>query len=280
MISGGFERYPIPFRAFLVGLIGLLLVGRAAAIDSGPVSEGKQGASAWGRLLDRHVGVGRIDGIRLHVVDYEALATDPDYQAALENLATARPESLASDDARIAFWINAYNLLAIKTVVDRYPIESIRDGGNFLFPIWKKDVGAVGGRSYSLDEIEHGILRKDFAEPRIHFALVCASVSCPDLRREPFTADRLDAQFDDQVRTFLSHRGKGLAPGPEEGEARVSKIFDWFEEDFEGAGGVARFLLDNAPPATRKRIEGLTDADLSYLAYDWSLNDRARSAER
>ena len=113
MISGGFERYPTPFRAFLVGLIGLLLVGRAAAIDSGPVSEGKQGASAWGRLLDRHVGVGRIDGIRLHVVDYEALATDPDYQAALENLATARPESLASDDARIAFWINALSLIHI-----------------------------------------------------------------------------------------------------------------------------------------------------------------------
>jgi hypothetical protein len=277
-----FIRRPARSGALLAGLLcaglaGLLPTGHGAAVEPGPVTDRGQGGSAYARLLDRHVGVGQIDGIRLHVVDYEGLATDPDYEAALEDLAAARPGSLGSDDAKMAFWINAYNLLAIKTIVDRYPIASIRDGGNFLFPIWKKDAGEVGGRSYSLDEIEHGILRRDFAEPRIHFALVCASVSCPDLRREPFVAGRLDAQFDDQVRSFLSHRGKGLAPGPDEGGARVSKIFDWFEDDFAPVGGVAAFILARADSATRKEVEGLTDADLSYLSYDWSLNDRARS---
>ena len=127
----------------------------------------------------------------------------------------SRLDGLAGERERFAFWANAYNLLAIKAVLDQYPTRSIRDGGSLLQPIWKKKVGTVAGREYALDDIEHGILRREFKEPRVHFAIVCASLSCPDLRPEPFGAERLDAQLDEQTRAFLANPTKGLAPGAE-----------------------------------------------------------------
>jgi hypothetical protein len=181
-----------------------------------------------------------------------------------------------SREQRFAFWINAYNLMAIKTIVDRYPVDSIKDGGNLLFPIWKKEVATVAGRGYSLDEVEHGILRPELRDPRVHFAVVCASLSCPDLRTEPYRAERLDAQLDDATRTFLANETKGLVAGPSDEAARVSSIFKWFGEDFAPAGGVAAFVRANAPPAVAGRIARLEDSGLSYLDYDWSLNDSAR----
>ena len=140
---------------------------------------GAASETAYGRLLARHVAPGHVAGIDLNLVDYTALAEDPDYHQAFADLAGARPDELGSDPERFAFWVNAYNLLAIKTIVDRYPIGSIKDGGNFLFPIWKKKAGTVAGKEYSLDQIEHGILRSDFSEPRVHFAVACGSLSCP-----------------------------------------------------------------------------------------------------
>jgi uncharacterized membrane protein YdjX (TVP38/TMEM64 family) len=171
---------------------------------------------------------------------------------------------------------NAYNLLAIKAVLDQYPTVSIKDGGSLFSPIWKKSIGAVGGTPYSLDAIEHGILRKAFREPRVHFAIVCASLSCPDLRPEPFVAARLGAQLDGQIAAFLGNPAKGLAPGADGRSARVSSIFKWFAGDFEGSGGVAAFIRAKAASDVAVRIRALTDAGLSYLDYDWSLNDTAR----
>jgi len=250
-------------------------LGCAAALSAG--SAGAADDGAYGRVLARHVRRGTVDGITGNLVDYGALAADPDYARAVADLATARPETLAGEDERFAFWTNAYNLLAIKTIVDRYPIDGIKDAGSFLSPIWKRKVGTVAGQERSLDEIEHGILRKEFREPRVHFALVCASLSCPDLRAEPYVAERLDAQLAEQVRAFLGNPGKGLAI-PDDGDGvRVSSIFDWFARDFAPAGGVAAFVRAEAPPEVASRLGGLTDDDLSYLPYDWNLNDAARA---
>ena len=116
----------------------------------------------------------------------------------------------------------------------------------------------------SLDELEHDILRK-LGEPRIHFAIVCASVSCPDLRREPYTAALLEVQLEEQVRGFLANEAKGLRL--EGRQARVSKIFDWFAEDFSGVGGVAAFIRRYRPLPAAVAVE----ADLDY---DWSVNAR------
>ena len=231
---------------------------------------------AYARLLRAHVRPGEVGGIRLNLVDYRAVKADPAYAEALAALAEARVEALGSDAEREAFWINAYNLLAIKAVLDQYPTVSIKDGGSLFSPIWKKSIGAVGGTPYSLDAIEHGILRKAFREPRVHFAIVCASLSCPDLRPEPFVAARLGAQLDGQTAAFLGNPAKGLAPGAGGRSARVSSIFKWFAGDFEGSGGVAAFIRAKAASDVAVRIRALTDAGLSYLDYDWSLNDTAR----
>ncbi len=231
---------------------------------------------AYRALLATHVRPGTIDGVRLALVDYGAIRHDPQYQAALRALADATPDRLDSPRDRFAFWINAYNLLAIKAVLDQYPTRSIRDGGSLLRPIWKKPVGVAGGREVSLDDVEHGILRKTFRDPRVHVAIVCASVSCPDLRVEPYDGARLDEQLDDAARRFLANPGKGLAPGSDGATARVSSIFDWFAGDFAAGGGVAAFVRRYADPATAARLDGLTDRGLSYFPYDWTLNDTAR----
>jgi hypothetical protein len=255
----------------------------AAALAVSVVSTPAAGASAgdaYGELLARHVRQGTLDGITLHLVDYAALARDPSYRKALADLAATDPDRLASDAKRFAFWINAYNLLALKTVVDLYPVDSIKDGGNFLFPIWTKPAGEAGRRKVSLDEVEHGILRKQFHDPRVHVAIVCASVSCPDLRPEPYEAARLDAQLDDQATRFLANPSKGMRLAPDGRTAEVSSIFKWFAEDFAARGGVAKFLRDHAPPELRARMSGLDDGGLGYLDYDWSLNDSRRAESK
>lgn len=252
-----------------------VVVTLLVAVATVPVVEAGSD-SAYGRLLAKHVRPGQVGGIRLNLVDYQAVARDPDYREALGEMARANPKELSSKEERFAFWVNAYNLLAIKTVLDRYPISSIKDGGNFLFPIWKKNVGTVAGKDYSLDDIEHGVLRARFEEPRVHFAVVCASLSCPDLRAEPYEGIRLDEQLGDQARSFLENRTKGLVPGDDRKTAAVSSIFKWFGEDFDRGGGVAQFIREHVDEDTKREISGLTDGGISYLDYDWSLNDTAR----
>jgi uncharacterized membrane protein YdjX (TVP38/TMEM64 family) len=263
-------------RSTLAG--DILKVTAIAAILGAALPAQAADGDAYARLLKAHVRPGVVSGIRLSLVDYGAVKTDPDYARALGALAEAKPGSLASDAERIAFWVNAYNLAAIKAVLDQYPTRSVKDGGSLLSPIWKKKVATVGGAAHSLDDIEHGILRKAFKEPRVHFAIVCASLSCPDLRAEPFAAARLDAQLDEQAAAFLSNVTKGLQPGAEGRTARVSSIFKWFAGDFSASGGVAAFLRAKAGPELSGKLGALTEAGLSYLDYDWSLNDTARSS--
>ena len=251
--------------AVIAALLGVALSADAAEND------------AYARLLRAHVRPGVVSGIKLALVDYRAVKADPAYAQALNALAESRPEALTSDAARVAFWANAYNLAAIKAVLDQYPTRSIKDGGSLLSPIWKKKVATVARTVYSLDDIEHGVLRKAFREPRVHFAIACASLSCPDLRAEPFDAVRLDAQLDQQAAAFLSNATKGLKPGADGKTARASSIFKWFAGDFAASGGVAAFIRAKSNPDVAARLGALTDAGLSYLDYDWSLNDTARS---
>ncbi len=187
---------------------------------------------------------------------------DPAFPQVVGQLAAFPVKSLKTREEKLAFYINAYNILAIKTVLDHWPVESIKDAGNLVRPVWKRVAGELGGKPVRLDNIEAG-LRK-LGEPRIHMAIVCASKSCPDLRHEPYVAARLDGQLADAAATFLNNTGKGLRL--ENGTIRVSKIFDWFGSDFQAAGGVAAFLARYHPalPADAK-----IEADLPY---DWSLN--------
>lgn len=243
------------------------------AVTVAPVCAG----DAYRDLLAHRVRSGRIDGVALSVVDYAALRADPLYASAIEELAAASPDSPATEDERFAFWINAYNLLAIRTVAEHWPVDGIRDIGSFLRPVWKRPAGVVGGRTMSLDEIEHDILRPRFTDPRVHFAVVCASVSCPDLRAEPYDGQRLSAQLDDAARTFLSNPGKGMRVNEKARKLQVSSIFGWFADDFAKGGGVTAFLRAKAAPDVVALLTGFTDADLGWIAYDWSVNAASRS---
>ena len=220
----------------------------------------------WGdyaRLLQENVTTGQFKGTRLNRVNYTRLKQDPGFEKVVKQLETCSPEALANNQERLAFYINAYNILAMKMVLDHWPLKSIRDAGNFIAPVWKKEAGQIGGTTLSLDEIENKILRP-MGEPRIHMAIVCASVSCPDLRQEPYRGKELDRQLDEQAGSFLSNPEKGLHVDGT--EARTSRIFDWFEDDFKpGHESVEKFIRHYTDLPSGLKLK----ADLPY---DWSLN--------
>ncbi len=237
----------------LILLVAGGLSGPSLAETSGVLPE------AYSGLLQRHVHLSS-EGTW---VDYPGVARDPAFSQALLWLATTPPPAARQVAARTAYLLNAYNLLAIRMVVDNQPLASIRDAGNILWPVWKRPAGRVGGREMTLDELEHRQLRP-LGDPRVHFALVCASRGCPDLRREPYGEDRLESQLDDQVRNFLADAGKGLRVTDR--VIRVSRIFDWFQEDFASYGGVEAFIRHYRPDLPA----GLPIR--ANLPYDWALN--------
>lgn len=251
----------------------LLLAAFLLALSAAPAAAGE----AYRELLSRFVRPGRIDGVALNVVDYAGLRADPVYAKALDELAASDPEAEATEAGRFAAWINAYNLLAIRTVAEHWPVAGIRDVGSFLWPVWKRPAGVVGGRTMSLDDIEHGILRPRFADPRVHFAVVCASVSCPDLGVEPYDGARLSAQLDAAARAFLSNTDKGLRVDQDARTLAVSSIFRWFGDDFAKSGGVVAFVRAKAAPEVAARLGGFADGDIGWIDYDWSVNAASRS---
>jgi hypothetical protein len=215
---------------------------------------------AYDQLLREHVHAGQRFGLQANLVDYNALGKDPSFAAIAQQLATYNPEKLNKIE-RLAFYINAYNYFAIKLVVDNQPQDSIKDIGNFFSPVWKKTAGKINGEEISLDFIEHQVLRK-MGEPGIHFAIVCASMSCPDLRAEAYNPEDLMQQLNDQIQIFLN-TPKGL--NIHNNELYVSKIFDWFGADFKQYGGVLAFLRLYKPELSRFD-------SFSTLDYDWRLN--------
>lgn len=209
-----------------------------------------------------HVKPGIKNGVLLIQVDYQTIKTNGSLDKAVEELSAFKLERLTDKNEKLAFYINAYNILALKKVADYWPTESIKDAGSLFTPVWDKPAGNLGGKTVTLGEVEHKILRP-MGEPRIHLAIVCASVSCPDLRDEPYTAMRLDNQLNDQTRQFLNNKGKGLKI--EKKVIRISKIFDWFEDDFERIGGVSAFLKHYKKDLPKLKVK-------ANIPYDWATN--------
>jgi hypothetical protein len=207
-------------------------------------------------------------------VDYRELARSQDWRRLLANLATTNPDLLATRNEKLAFWINAYNILAIDLVVKNRPIESIRDIGNLLRPVWKLSAGRVGGRNVTLAGIEHETLRP-MGEPRIHGAVVCASVSCPPLKRSAWLAESLGEQLDAAMRIWLADPATGLRVDAANETLYLSRVFDWFEEDFEPSGGVLAFIEPYLRPADRAWLARHPEPRIRHLSYDWNLNDLA-----
>jgi hypothetical protein len=193
------------------------------------------------------------------MVNYAALSGDrkplDDYIQTLENPNT---EGWGEQDW-IAFWINAYNARTLQVIVDHYPTPGIKK----IRGAWTKLKFPILGKERTLDEIEHKILRKEYKEPRIHMALVCAAKSCPKLRREPFVGLRLDEQLADQSRDFLSHPDRFRVDGK---YAYVSPILKWFKKDFDSV------------PDFIKQYSGqdISHLKIKYQSYDWSLNEQEK----
>lgn len=218
----------------------------------------------WNGYADilKTVKQGKKNGVELALVDYQTLKDNGKLEVVYQNISTFPVESLANREEQLAFYINTYNILALKMVLDNWPEESIKDSGSFFSPVWDKAAGQIGGKTVTLGEIEHEILRP-MGEPRIHMAIVCASVSCPDLRNEPYIADQLDSQLNEQTALFLNNTGKGLKEGKK--TIYTSKIFDWFADDFQRIGGVDEFIRRYRPDLPEKKIK-------ANLPYDWAIN--------
>jgi len=222
--------------------------------------------SDYTTLLKQNIKQPESSGIQTNLLNYQAISKDPKYSELFERLASYNPSSLKGKD-KIAFYINTYNLFAIKLVTDHMPKKSIRDIGTWFSPVWQKPAAVLAGKAISLDTIEHKILRH-MNEPRIHFAIVCASLSCPDLRSEAYSANKLDEQLDEQTRIFLANSGKGIRIKGE--KIYISKIFSWFAEDFakdEKAAGILKFIA-------QYNIEAGRFAEFETLTYDWQLNSQ------
>ena len=206
-------------------------------------------------------------------VRYDAV-TDTD-RAALETflIQMQRVDPATLDrDQQLAYWINLYNAQTIRVILDHYPVDSIRDIGDGLLGLgpWADTTLRVNGSALSLNDIEHGIVRPVFEDPRIHYALNCAATGCPNLAPQAWRAATLDAQLDAAEHAYV-HDPRGVTIGAD-GKVTVSKIFGWFREDFGGTeASVLAHLKDHADPALRAALEARGRID-SY-AYDWSLND-------
>lgn len=217
----------------------------------------------FNQVLQKHVHEGR--------VDYGKLKEKPSvFEAYLDQLATANPKMMNYNE-QLTFWINAYNALIIKGVIDHYPTKSVRKVKLFR-GFFSRIKFHVAEKNYTLNEIEHDILRAEFVDPRIHFALVCASISCPPIEDKVFLPETIEEQLDEVTHKFINNPEK-VKIDRKKRRVYLSKIFKWYKEDFtEGYDGVPDFLADYLPPDDADFVLE-DDIKFYYLDYDWSLND-------
>ena len=223
----------------------------------------------WEALLRAHVRGG--------LVDYDALERSPEFPKYLQALSAARLEGRSKDD-QLAFWINAYNAYTIELINKHHERDSIRNINKLLGLIstkgpWSEPIVRAAGRLLTLDEVEHNIIRREFKEPRIHMALVCAAMSCPPLRYEAYEGANLDQQLHDQTRIFLRERSSANQLDLLTQTLRLSKIFDWYRSDF-GAGerALQTFVAPYFPGEAEQAALASKKLKIQFTEYEWGLN--------
>ena len=254
----------------------LLLAGPALA-------QFDPGYAAWDALVRKHVKW--LPDNKQSRVDYAAFKADRAELKKVLDAMSAVPKAEFDKwprEQQMAFLVNAYNAFTVELILTKYPnLKSIKELGSFVQSAWKKKFFSLFGEERYLDWIEHEQLRPNYKDPRVHAAVNCASIGCPALRNEAFTAAKLDAQFDDGMLRFMGDRSRNRVKG---GQLEVSSIFKWFREDWEqGHRGFAKVedlfakyavqLTDDAGEQARLRERALP---VSHLDYDWSLNALGR----
>jgi hypothetical protein len=213
----------------------------------------------WDELVKKHV-------TEEGYVDYEGFIAD---SAALNKylnlLSNHHPNKKWSDDEQLAFWLNAYNAFTVKLILDHWPVESIKDiagGIPFVNTAWDVKFIEIEGETYDLNNIEHGIIRKEFDEPRIHFAVNCAAVSCPKLRNEAYTAKKLDSQLTDQANDYINGPKNDIS----ENSATLGRIFKFYTGDFTKEMSLKQFVNQYSETKIGD------DVEIQFKEYDWRLN--------
>lgn len=232
--------------------------------------------SKFDRLLEQHVA----DGL----VDYDVFAQSSDFDAYLKSLADFDPRMLPREE-QLAFWINAYNAYTIELINKHEERKSIRNINKGIFGIkaygpWKEKLAVVGGEKYGLDHIEQKIIRPEFKEPRIHFALVCAAMGCPPLLNEAYTGAKLDAQLTDRARIFLLKSPERNRIDVEDRTAHLSELFKFrdYLKDFGGSHkALGRYLAQFYPEGPEKDLLASGDFKVEWTKYDWSLNGQDKA---
>lgn len=238
------------------GILGAVLALLAAATLSAPLHAAGVDPAPFDALLRAHVNAGQ--------VDYPAFQDAPAFRTYVAALAP--PVQLANRNEQLAFYINAYNALAIAGILDGLsPASAIGRQRFFRFRDWP-----LAGRSITLHDLEHKLLRP-LGEPRIHFAIICASRSCPFLRSEAYLPSRLDAQLDAQARAFVNDAFRNRFDKATK-TAHLSEIFKWFDEDFRVAGSVQKYVARYVADADVARDLAADGYRIEWIAYDWSLN--------
>lgn len=214
-------------------------------------------------LLKDYVKPVTKNDINYNGVSYDAWAKDERHKEVLDEILAINPANLETKDEKLAFWINAYNLLTIDLITREGERESIKELGGLITSPWDKYDWPIAGKDYTLNDIEHEIIRK-LGEPRIHFAINCAAKSCPDLRTESYRADKLEAQLAEQTKLTFANETKGFKKGSDN-SVKITKVMDWFGEDFDD-GDLNKWLQPYFPDVVKK------DTDINFFSYDWSLN--------
>ena len=255
----------------IVALLGVFWLTSTAV----PAASFDHEHGVWHDLLQTYVvDHGAYSEVRYRQIQQNAASTLSDY---IKTLAAVpkRQFDQWSKAQRLAFLINAYNALTVQLIVQHYPVESIKDIGGFFRSPWKVEFFTLFGEKTHLDHIEHELIRgRDYAEPRIHFALVCASVGCPKLQNRAYTAKALESMLESATTTFLRDPSRNRYAAADN-TLYLSSIFKWYGEDFAVKSGsvqqfVAAYMSDD--PKVQQRIR-TKQVYIEYLDYDWSLND-------
>lgn len=249
-------------KMLTVGAIAMTIAAGSASADDTELHQ------AWDDILGTYVvesddGVNRFDYGALQANTEDSAKLDA-YLESFENL----DFDTLSEDEQFAAYSNIYNALTIQHIVGRYPTKSIRSG--YIVGPWKRVFTVVDGEKVSLDDLEHGILRVQFSDPRVHYAVNCASFGCPNLRTDAWFGATLDEELDDAARDYINNpRGVTVRRN---GTLQVSTIYKWFREDFGGSNdGVIDHLLEHAEPELAEKIQA--KRKITKHEYDWSLND-------
>lgn len=251
------NRWPVLMCALL--LTGCSMVPTSFH-PTEPIPPNEFSHQSFDEVLQAHVQDG--------VVNYPAVAKDARFAAYLDQLNRVDPDALPGRRHKLAFWINAYNAFAIKGILDGYsPLTTLGQWRYFIGKQYR-----VGGEFINLYDLEKKLLIPDFREPRIHFAIVCASQSCPKLRSQAFTADRLDAQLEENARAFVNDQTKNRFDR-EVHTAYLSKIFEWFEPDFRiHAESLLNFVRRYVNDPELAADLATQPYRVEFLDYDWHLN--------